>query len=188
MECLFSWTSSSQGTRSYQVLYKIYIYVHDNLYIFINENRILDVSGSPHGSGTWTSSENSLLRISDSQEQSSDSHHWTLYNEANDMAKEINHICASTHWKILQNCRAYSFAEFFATYHWLVVPILWVHFKTPWRFSNHPRVYHLYRLKEGECALRFAKDIFGCFTALGNQMNTSALWGTCNYFLYRLLN
>ncbi|XP_069989708.1 uncharacterized protein [Penaeus vannamei] len=86
-------------------------------------------------------------------------------------SKEIDHILVSTRWRILQNCRVFKSAEFCGTDHRLVVATLRVHFKTPQRPNDHPRVFHLDRLKDRECARRFAETICDRFTALDNLMD-----------------
>ncbi|XP_069996804.1 uncharacterized protein [Penaeus vannamei] len=109
------------------------------------------------------------LRISDSWYQRSDPHCWMWYNNADDAAKEIDHIL---------NCRVYRSAEFRGTDHRLVVSTLRVHFKTPRRSNDHPMVFYLDRLMEGECAWGFAEAISGHFTPLNNLMDPVLLWDT----------
>ena len=41
-------------------------------------------------------------------------HRWTWYSNAWGVAKEIDHILVSTRWRILQNCRVFRSAKFFA--------------------------------------------------------------------------
>ena len=52
------------------------------------------------------------------------------YSNAGGVAKEIDHILVSTRWRILQNCRVFRSAEFFATDHRLVVASLKLHIKS----------------------------------------------------------
>ena len=89
-----------------------------------------EMSVGPHGSGTDTGSENSLLildfarsqklRISGSWYQRPDPHRWTWYSDVGNAAKEIDHILVSTRWRILQNCRVYRSAVVLTMYRlWL---------------------------------------------------------------------
>ena len=143
---------------------------------------------SPHGSGVHTGSENSLLfrdfarsqklRISGSWYQRPDPHRWTWYSDVGNAVKEIDHILVSTRWRILQNCRVYRSAEFCGADHRLVVATLRVQFKTPQRSNDHPRVFHLDRLREGECAWGFAEAVSGRFAALENLTDPVLLWDT----------
>ncbi|XP_069987690.1 uncharacterized protein [Penaeus vannamei] len=103
-------------------------------------------------------------------------HRW--YSDAGNAAKEIDYIFISTRWKILQNCRVYRSPEFCSTDRRLVVATLWVHYKTPQWFNDHPRVFHLDRLREGECSRGFAEADSGSFTALGNLTNLLLLCDT----------
>ena len=147
-----------------------------------------EMSVGPHGSGADAGSENSLLfrdfarsqklRISGSWYQRPDPHRWTWYSDAGNAAKEIDHILVSTRWRILQNCRVYRSAEFCGTDHRLVVATLRVHFKTPQRSNDHPRVFHLDRLREGECARGFAEAISDRFAVLGSLTDPVLLWDT----------
>ncbi|XP_069995871.1 uncharacterized protein [Penaeus vannamei] len=139
------------------------------------------MSVGPHGSGADAGSESSLLfqdfarsqkwRKSGSWYKHPVPHHWTCYSDAGNAAKEINHILVSTHWRILQNCRVYRSVKFYSTDHRLVVATLQVHFKTPQWASDYPRVFHLDKLKEGECAWGFAEAVSGCFAELDNLMD-----------------
>ncbi|XP_037776627.1 uncharacterized protein LOC119573479 [Penaeus monodon] len=83
----------------------------------------------PYGSGTRNINSSYLLdfarsgrlRIEGSWYQRRDLHRWTWYSNTGVVAKEIDHIPVDTRWRILQNCRAFRSAEFFATDHRLVV-------------------------------------------------------------------
>ncbi|XP_069977690.1 craniofacial development protein 2-like [Penaeus vannamei] len=81
-----------------------------------------------------------------------DPYRWTWYRNVGNATKEIDYILVSTRWRILQNCRVYRSAEFCGTDHRLVVATLQVHFKTPQRSNEYPRVLHLDRRRERECA------------------------------------
>ncbi|XP_069972530.1 craniofacial development protein 2-like [Penaeus vannamei] len=98
--------------------------------------------------------------------QRSDPHRWTWYSDVGNAAKEIDHILVSTRWKILQKCRVYRSGEFCGKDHRLVVAILRVHFRTSQRSSDHPRVFHLDSLREGEYSRGFAEAISGRLTVL----------------------
>ena len=123
-----------------------------------------EMSVGPHGSGA--ENENSYLlrdfarsqrlRIAGSWYQRPDLHRWTWYSDAGNAVKEIDHILISTRWRILQNCRVFRSAEFCGTDHRLVVATLRVHFRTPRPSSDRPRVFHLDRLREEECAREYA--------------------------------
>ena len=145
-----------------------------------------EMSVGPHGSGADPSSENSLLlrdfarsqkmRISGSWYQRSNSHRWTWYSDTGTVAKEIDHILVSTRWRILQNCRVYRSADFCGTDHRLLVATLRVHFKTPRPSSGHPKVFHLDRLREEECARGFATAVSDRFSETSNLTDPVALW------------
>ena len=138
--------------------------------------------------GVDAGSENSLLlrdfarsqrmRIAGSWHQRPDLHRWTWYSNAGNAAKEIDHILISTRWRILQNCRVYRSAEFCGTDHRLVVATLRVHFRTPRPSSDRPRVFHLDRLREEECAREYAVAISNRFAALDDLTDPVALWDT----------
>ncbi|XP_069992349.1 uncharacterized protein [Penaeus vannamei] len=100
------------------------------------------------------------------------------YSDAGYAAKEIDHILISTHWRILQNFKVYRIDEVCSTDHRLVVATLRVHFEIPLWSNDHPRVFHLDRLREGECAQRFAEALYGRFTVLDNLTNLVLLWKT----------
>ncbi|XP_069977672.1 uncharacterized protein [Penaeus vannamei] len=53
-----------------------------------------------------------------------------------------------------------------------------VHFKTPKQSNDHPRVFHLDRLKDGECAWGYAEAISGRFAVLGALTDPVLLWNT----------
>ncbi|XP_069978598.1 uncharacterized protein [Penaeus vannamei] len=76
------------------------------------------------------------------------------------------------------NCRVYRSAEFCGIDHRLVVATLWVYFKTPQWPNDHPRVFHLDRLKERECAQGFVETISDRFTVLDNLTALVLLWDT----------
>ena len=147
-----------------------------------------EMSVGPHGSGTDTGSGNSLLlrdfarsqrmRIAGSWYQRPDLHRFTWYSDAGNAIKEIDHILVSTRWRILQNCRVFRSAEFCRTDHRLVVATLRVHFKTSRPSRDRPKVFHLDRLREDECAREYAVAISNRFTALENLTDPIALWDT----------
>ena len=108
-------------------------------------NAVTDTEGvgyeicvGPHDSGTRKDNSSFLLnlarsrrlRIAGSWYQRPALHCWTWYSNAGGVAKEIDHILVSTRWKILQNCRVFRSAEFFATDHRLVVVSLKLHIKS----------------------------------------------------------
>ncbi|XP_069989707.1 uncharacterized protein [Penaeus vannamei] len=144
-----------------------------------------EMSVGPHGSGADIGSENSFLsrdfvksqklRISGSWYQHPDPQCWTWYNDAGNATKEIDQIPIST--RSLQNYRVYRSTKLCGNNHRLVVTTLRVHFKTPQRSNDHPRVFHLDRLKE-ECVWGFVEAISGRFTALDNLTDPVLLWDT----------
>ena len=117
------------------------------------------------------------MRIAGSWYQRPDLHRFTWYSNAGDAIKEVDHILVSTRWRIPQKCRVLS-AEFCDTDHRLVVATLRVHFKTSRSSRDHPRVFHLDRLREEECAREYAVAISNRFTALENLTDPIALWDT----------
>lgn len=83
------------------------------------------------GSGADASIEKSLLfqdfaksqrlRISGSWYQGFDPPHWTWFSDVGNLAKEIDYIHVSSHWRILEICMIYRKAEFCGTKHRLIV-------------------------------------------------------------------
>ncbi|XP_069992348.1 uncharacterized protein [Penaeus vannamei] len=134
-----------------------------------------EMSVGPHGSGAGVGYENCLLFWDKVPEIEG---FWLLYSDAGYAAKEIDHILISTHWRILQNFKVYRIDEVCSTDHRLVVATLRVHFEIPLWSNDHPRVFHLDRLREGECAQRFAEALYGRFTVLDNLTNLVLLWKT----------
>ena len=105
----------------------------------------------PHGSGTRNHNGSLLLnfarcrrlRIAGSWYQRPELHRWTWYSNAGGVAKEIDHILVSTRWRILQNCRVFRSAEFFATDHRLVVATLKLHIRSRRISRCNTPVFHL---------------------------------------------
>ncbi|XP_069977711.1 uncharacterized protein [Penaeus vannamei] len=126
------------------------------------------------------------LRISGSWYQHSDPHHWTLYSDAGNAAKEIDHILINIRWRILQNYRVFRRPEFCGTDHKLVVATLWVHFKTRQWSNDHPQVLHLDRLREVECVWGFAEAVSSRFTVLDNLVDPKILEATDACHMARL--
>ena len=140
----------------------------------------------PHGSGTRNTNSAVLLnlarfrrlRIAGSWYQRPELHRWTWYSNAGGVAKEIDHILVSTRWRILQNCRVFRSAEFFATDHRLVIATLKLHVgsrRTP--RSSYP-VFHLGKLKDPTCAHEYAVAVSNRFEALGTLEDPVEMWDT----------
>ena len=140
----------------------------------------------PHGSGTRNVNSSLLLnfaksrrlRIGGSWFQRRDPRRWTWYSNAGGVAKEIDHILVSTRWRILQNCRVFRSAEFFATDHRLVVATLRIHIrskKIP--RCNFPRL-HLEKLRDPTCAHEYAVAVSNRFGVLDALEDPEELWDT----------
>ena len=138
----------------------------------------------PHGSGTRNVNSSFLLnfaksrrlRIGGSWFQRREPRRLTWYSNAGGVAKEIDHILVSTRWRILQNCRAYRSAEFFATDHRLVVAKLRIHVrskKIP--RCNSPR-FHLEKLREPACAHEYAVAVSNRFGVLDTLEDPEEMW------------
>lgn len=138
----------------------------------------------PHGSGTrnvnsslfLNFAKSRRLRIGGSWFQRRDPRRWTWYSNAGGVAKEIDHILVSTRWRILQNCRVFRSAEFFATDHRLVVATLRIHIrskKIP--RCNSPRL-HLEKLRDPVCAQEYAVTVSNRFGVLGALEDPGELW------------
>ena len=140
----------------------------------------------PHGSGTRNTNGSLLLnlarsrrlRIGGSWFQRPELHRWTWYSNAGGVAKEIDHILVSTRWRILQNCRVYRSAEFFATDHRLVVASLKLHVKSKKLSGCNQPVLHLEKLKDLECAQEYAVSVSNRFEVLGALDDPVELWDT----------
>lgn len=53
-----------------------------------------------------------------------------------------------------------------------------VHFKNPCRSSDHPRVFHVDRVREGKCGQGFVEAISCHFIVLGNLTDPVERWYT----------
>ncbi len=91
------------------------------------------------------------------------------------MAKEIDHILVSTRWRILQNCRVYRSAKFFATDHRLVAKqrTRVRSKKVPW--CNFPR-FHLEKLGDQACTHRYAVAVSHRFGVLDTLEDPEEMW------------
>ena len=140
----------------------------------------------PHGSGDRNVNGSLLLdfakfrrlRIGGSWFQRREPRRWTWYSNAGGVAKEIDHILVSTRWRILQNCRVYRSAEFFATDHRLLIATLRIHIrskKIP--RCNSPR-FHLEKLGDPVCAQEFAVAVSNRFGVLDTLEDPEEMWNT----------
>ena len=140
----------------------------------------------PHGSGTRNTNSSLLLnfarsrrlRIAGSWYQRPELHRWTWYSNAGGVAKEIDHILVSTRWRILQNCRVFRSAEFFATDHRLVVATLRLRIKSRRLSRCNQTVFHLEKLKDLVCAQEYAVAVSNRFNVLGSLEDPVELWDT----------
>ncbi|KAG0715745.1 hypothetical protein GWK47_000119 [Chionoecetes opilio] len=105
-------------------------------------------------------------------------HRWTWYSNAGGKAKEIDHILISTRWRILQNCRVYRSAEFFATDHRLVVATLKLYVKSRRISRGNHTVFNLEKLKDLTCAHEHAVAVSNRFDVLGALEDLVELWDT----------
>ena len=140
----------------------------------------------PHGSGTRNTNSSLLLnfarsrrlRIAGSWYQRPELHRWTWYSNAGGVAKEIDHILVGTRWRILQNCRVFRSAEFFATDHRLVVATLKLHVKSRRIPRCNHTVFHLEKLKDLTCAHEYAVTVSNRFEVLDTLEDPVELWDT----------
>ncbi|MEL6802745.1 MAG: reverse transcriptase domain-containing protein, partial [Bacteroidota bacterium] len=140
----------------------------------------------PHGSGTRNNNSSRLLdlarsrrlRIAGSWYQRPELHRWTWYSNAGGVAKEIDHILVSTRWRILQNCRVFRSAEFFATDHRLVVATLKLHVKSRRIPRCNDTAFHLEKLKDPTCAHEYAVTVSNRFNVLSTLEDPVELWDT----------
>ena len=145
-----------------------------------------EICVGPHGSGTRNTNSSLLLnfarsrrlRIAGSWYQRPPLHRWTWYSNAGGVAKEIDHILVSTRWRILQNCRVFRSAEFFATDHRLVVATLKLHVRTRMSPRCNHTVFHLERLKDLTCAQEYAVAVSNRFEVLDTLEDPVELWDT----------
>ena len=143
-----------------------------------------EICVGPHGSGTRNQNSSLFLdfarsrnlRIAGSWFQRPDLHRWTFYSNAGGAGREIDHILVSTRWRVLQNCRVYRSAEFFATDHRLVVATLKLRLKTQKISRSYPPGFHLERLREEECAREYAVAVSNRFEVLGSLDDPVELW------------
>ncbi|KAG0713084.1 Ubiquitin conjugation factor E4 B [Chionoecetes opilio] len=149
-----------------------------------------EICVGPHGSGTTNINSSLLLnfarsrrlRIAGSWYQRPELHRWTWYSNAGGVAKEIDHILVSTRWRILQNCRVYQSAEFFAADHRLVVATLKLHVKSRRISRGNHTVFHLEKLNDLTCAHEYAVAVSNWPSLLGTRTSTGLLslepsWG-----------
>ena len=138
----------------------------------------------PHGSGTRNVNSHLLLnfaksrrlRIAGSWFQRREPRRWTWYSNAGGVVKEIDHILVSTRWRILQNCRVFRSAEFFATDHRLVIATLKIHIRSRKISSLKPSCFHLEKLKDPVCAQEYAVAVSNRFEVLGTLEEPEELW------------
>ncbi len=137
-----------------------------------------------HGSGTRNVNSSFLLNFAKSRRlriwgswfRRREPRRWTWYSNAGGVAKEIDHILVSTRWRILQNCRVYRSAEFFATDHRLVVAKLRIHVrskKVP--RCNFPR-FHLEKLRDPACAHEYVVAVSNRFGVLDTLEDPKEMW------------
>ena len=145
-----------------------------------------EVCLGPHGSGTRNVNSSLFLdfarsrrlRIAGSWYQRPELHRWTWYSNTGRARKEIDHILISTRWRLLQNCRVFRSAEFFATDHRLVVATLKLRLKTRRISRCHQQRFHLEKLKDEECAREYAVTVSNRFGVLGALQDPVELWDT----------
>ena len=138
----------------------------------------------PHGSGTRNVNSSLFLdfarsrklRIAGSWYQRPELHRWTWYPNTGGAPKEIDHILISTCWRLLQNCRVFRSAEFFATDHRLVVATLELRLKSRRISRCHQPGFHLEKLRDEECAREYAVAVSNRFEALGALEDPVELW------------
>ena len=112
-----------------------------------------------HGSDTKNTNSSLLLNFAKSRRfrtasswyQRPELHCWTWYSNAGRVAKDIDYILVSTR-RILQNCRIFWSAVFFATNRRLVVATLKLHVKSRKISKCDHNVFHLEKLKDSSCA------------------------------------
>ena len=80
------------------------------------------------------------------------------------MAKEIDHVLADGHWRIIQNCRVYQSAQFLNTDHKLVVATLTLQLKLGRIVPSQPRL-DVDKLRDKRGAEEFA-----------NRLGTWGVW------------
>ena len=138
----------------------------------------------PHSSGTRNDNSSFLLnfsrsrlRIAGSWYQRPAQHRWTWYTNAGGVAKEIDHILVSTRWRILQNCRVFRSAEFFAIDHRLVASLK-LHIKSRKSPRRNNTVFHLEKLKDLTCAQEYAVTVSNRFGVLDTLEDPEEQWDT----------
>ena len=80
--------------------YKTCVGPHESGTVKQNSNKFLDFTRS-HG-----------LRVAGSWFQRPQAHRWTWYSNADDVAKDIEHVLVDGRWRMIQNCRVYPSAQF----------------------------------------------------------------------------
>ena len=103
------------------------------------------------------------------------------HQEYEQLEKEIDHILVSTRWRILQSCRVYRSAEFFATDHRLVIASLKIHIE-PKKISrcNFPRL-NLEKLRDPACAHEYAVAVSNRFGVLDTLEDPEEMWDTFKF-------
>ena len=138
----------------------------------------------PYGSGTrninsslpLNFAKSRRLRIAGSWYQRPELHRWTWYSNAGGLSKEIDHILVSTRWRILQSCRVFLSAKFFATDHRFVVATLKLHVKSKRISRCDHNVFHLEKLKDLTCVHEYAETALNWFEVLDALEDLVELW------------
>ncbi len=92
--------------------------------------------------------------------------------------KEIDHIFISTRWRLLQNCRVFRSAEFFAIDHRLVVVTLKLRLKSRRISRCYQQGFHIEKLRDEECAREYAVAVSNRFEVLDALQDPVELWDT----------
>ncbi|XP_037781108.1 uncharacterized protein LOC119577605 [Penaeus monodon] len=101
-----------------------------------------------------------------------------MLNSNGSQPNEIYHIFVDTRWRILQSCRVFRSAEFFATGHRFVVATLRLSLRSRRILRSYQQVFHLERLKSEEVAQEYAVTVSNRFEVLGTLQDPAELWDT----------
>ncbi len=137
----------------------------------------------PHGSGTMNQNSTKFLdfarshglRVAGSWFQCPQAHRWTLYSNAGDVVKEIDHVLVDGRWRMIQNCRVYRSAQFLNTDHRLVAATLKLHLKSGRMVPSQART-DVGKLKDERVAEEFANKLIGHLGGLGALGDPEELW------------
>ena len=102
-------------------------------------------------------------------------HCWMWYSNAVGVAKEIDHVLISGHWRIIQNCRVYWSAQFLNTDHRIFLANLKLQLKSRRKVSSQ-LCMNVGKFKDEMLAEDFVNRLSGDLEGLSALGNHEELW------------